>query len=182
MCSMLWRWVPWDPGPPYDPERPTLPPQLTYKDATYLAQSDIPRRKIIMTQLLGMLERRARSAAVPLRRDDAGHDPGDHFLRHVFETSLPEYRAAGARGAISTIAEIVLTKQVNDGFLSVCRQRWGRSILWNRNRFRVAGVRATGSRCPDSTVSWSITPSRRRATTTQVYMPFRWVPLCRPSR
>ena len=46
----------WDPSQPADAERPTLPPpQLTYRDATYLMTSSIPKRKAIMTQLLGML-------------------------------------------------------------------------------------------------------------------------------
>ncbi|MGH3494239.1 MAG: ABC transporter permease [Sciscionella sp.] len=46
----------WEATLPYDPRRPTLPPwQLTYRDATYLQQSDIPKRSVVMTQLRGML-------------------------------------------------------------------------------------------------------------------------------
>ena len=46
----------WEANLPYDPAHPTLPPwQLTYKDATYLQQSTIPQRSVVMTQLRGML-------------------------------------------------------------------------------------------------------------------------------
>src|SRR5258707_13583229 len=39
----------WDPNDVYDPLHPSLAPaMLTYKDARYLAQSNIPERKVIM--------------------------------------------------------------------------------------------------------------------------------------
>ena len=59
----------WDPSPkaPFDSDHPQLaPPQLTYRDALYLYQSTIPRRKVIMTQLAGMLSgASAESVPVP---------------------------------------------------------------------------------------------------------------------
>src|SRR5512146_2317807 len=57
----------WPADAPFDSQRPKLaPPQLTYKDATYLFQSDIPKRKVIMTQLLGMVNG-APGQSVPLQ-------------------------------------------------------------------------------------------------------------------
>src|SRR6201992_2423646 len=39
----------WDPNRPADPRSPDLPPpQVTYKDGTYLMHSKIPERKVLM--------------------------------------------------------------------------------------------------------------------------------------
>src|SRR5512146_2540712 len=45
----------WDPNDPADPLHPQLPPQMmTYKDATYLARSNIPERKIVTYKANGI--------------------------------------------------------------------------------------------------------------------------------
>jgi putative ABC transport system permease protein len=159
----------WDPGPPYDPERPTLPPpQLTYKDATYLVQSDIPRRKIIMTQLLGMLNG-APGQSVPLRVMTRATTQ-DFFA--MFD--VPFEYGGGWRGSdLDALPEIVLTKQVNDELFGGA-DSVGRSILWNGNRFRVVGVLRNWQPLPRfyDVVDNPFAPPEAMD---QVYVPFRWV-------
>ena len=125
----------WAPGPPYDSEHPTLPPpQLTYKDATYLLRSDIPKRKLIMANMLGMVSG-APGQTVPLQVMTRATTK-DFFA--MFD--VPFEYGGGWRGSdLDALPEIVLTKEVNDelfgGVDSV-----GRSVLFNGNRFRVVGV------------------------------------------
>ncbi len=125
----------WDPGEPYDTQRPTLPPpQLTYKDATYLFQSDIPQRKLIMAELLGMLSG-APGQTVPLRVVTRGTTK-DFFA--MFD--VPFQYGGGWRGNdLDAVPEIVLTKEVNDALFGGS-DSVGRSVLWNGYRFRVVGV------------------------------------------
>src|SRR3984885_15267780 len=46
----------WDPNKPYDRDHPQLPPEMvTYKDAMYLATSNIPERKVVMYRVNGLV-------------------------------------------------------------------------------------------------------------------------------
>ena len=126
----------WDPSQPFDPNNPTLPPpQLTYRDATYLMTSDIPKHKAIMTQLLGMLSGApGQTAPVPVMTRATS---GDFFP--MFDVPF-EYgggwNAAADRGPQPVI---VLSHAENEklfgGIDSV-----GRTILWNGRQFRIVGV------------------------------------------
>lgn len=125
----------WSPGEPYDTLHPTLPPpQLTYKDATYLLQSDIPKRKLIMADLLGMVSG-APGQTVPLRVMTRGTTK-DFFA--MFD--VPFQYGGGWRGNdLDALPEIVLTKEVNDALFGGS-DSVGQSVLWNGYRFRVVGV------------------------------------------
>jgi putative ABC transport system permease protein len=159
----------WDPGPPYDPERPALPPpELTYKDATYLARSDIPRRKIIMTQLLGMVNG-APGQSVPLRVMTRA-TTRDFFA--MFD--VPFEYGGGWRGSdLEALPEIVLTQQVNDELFGGA-DSVGRSILWNGNRFRVVGVLRNWQPLPRF-YDIGDNPFPPPEQMDQVYVPFSWV-------
>ncbi|MGB6486087.1 MAG: ABC transporter permease [Steroidobacteraceae bacterium] len=125
----------WDPSGPYDTQHPTLPPpQLTYKDATYLIQSDIPKRKLIMADLLGMVSG-APGQTVPLRVVTRGTTK-DFFA--MFDVPF-QYGGAWRGNDLDALPEIVLTKEVNDALFGGS-DSVGRSVLWNGYRFRVVGV------------------------------------------
>jgi putative ABC transport system permease protein len=126
----------WDPIKPYDTRRPEQPPeQLTYKDATYLFNSNIPQRKAIMYRVQGVLQGGSRDPKpVPaLTRVTSG----DFFA--MFDVPFlygGAWDAAADRGPAPVI---VLSKPLNDrlfgGLNSV-----GRLIRWNDRQFRIVGV------------------------------------------
>ncbi|MFZ0498902.1 MAG: ABC transporter permease [Steroidobacteraceae bacterium] len=158
-----------DPGPPFDPQHPALsPPELTYKDATYLARSDIPKRKVIMTQLLGMLNG-APGQSVPLRVMTRATTQ-DFFA--MFDVPF-EYGGGWRGNDVAALPEIVLTKQTNDTLFGGA-DSVGRSILWNGNRFRVVGVLRNWQPLPrfyDLVDGAFVAPQDTDA----VYLPFSWV-------
>jgi putative ABC transport system permease protein len=158
----------WEASRPYDPQRPTLPPwQLTYKDATYLAQSAIPKRSVVMTELRGMLTGVA-GQSLPLQVSTRA-TTRDFFA--MFDVPF-EYgggwRADADRGPEPVI---VLSKKVNDtlfgGVDSV-----GRTVAWNGHRFRVAGVLAPWEPLPRF-YDLIDNPSGF-APPEDVYVPFAW--------
>jgi putative ABC transport system permease protein len=158
-----------DPGPPYAPAHPTLPPpELTYKDATYLAGSDIPKRKVMMTQLRGMLTGVPGQTA-PLSVMTRATTQ-DFFA--MFD--VPFEYGGGWRGSdLAALPEIVLTKQVNDALFGGA-DSVGRSILWNGNRFRVVGVLRNWQPLPRfyDIVDDPFAPPEE---TDAVFVPFSWV-------
>ena len=159
----------WDPGPPYDPQHPTLPPpELTYKDATYLAGSDIPKRKVIMAQLQGMLNG-APGQILPLRVMTRATTQ-DFFA--MFDVPF-EYGGGWRGNDRDALPEIVLTKQVNDELFGGA-DSVGRSIVWNGNRFRVVGVLRDWDPLPRfyDVVDGAFAPPED---TDQVYVPFSWI-------
>ena len=126
----------WDPKGAYDPSQPTLPPdQLTYRDATYLAASSIPRRKTLFTIIEGALSG-APGQSVPLSVF-TGATTADFF--RMFDVPF-EYG-----GPWSTAADqgpeplIVLSQRENDKLFGGA-DSVGRTLLWNNLRFRVVGV------------------------------------------
>ena len=126
----------WDPGQPADPDHPALAPaQLTYKDATYLMTSDIPRRKAMMTELLGMLSGApGQKTPVPVMTRAT---TGDFFP--MFDVPF-EYGGgwnAAADGGPEPV--IVLSHKYNERLFGG-RDSIGEAILWNGRQFRVIGV------------------------------------------
>jgi putative ABC transport system permease protein len=128
----------WGPAEPEDPNHPALAPaQLTYKDATYLMNSGIPRHEAMMTELLGMLSGApGQKAPLPIitRATSSGFFP-------MFEVPF-EYGggwdAAADRGPQPVI---VLSHKYNERLFGG-RNSVGQSILWNGHQFRVIGVLA----------------------------------------
>jgi putative ABC transport system permease protein len=165
----------WDLGPPPDPEHPTLaPPQLNYKDATYLLRSDIPKRKLITANMLGMLNG-APGQTVPMQVMTRATTK-DFFA--MFD--VPFEYGGGWRGSdFDAVPEIVLTKEVNDrlfgGANSVGR------FSSTATAFASWGSCATGIRCRGSTTS-SMGPSRRRRRWTRPSCRSPGCPRCRRAR
>ena len=159
----------WDADDPYDSRYPTLPPpELTYKDATYLLRSGIPKRNVIMTQLLGMVNGVPGQAA-PLRVTTRATTK-DFFA--MFDVPF-EYGGAWGGNDLDALPEIVLTKRVND-LLFGGADSVGRSVLWNGNRFRIAGVLRDWEPLPRyyDVVDDAFAPPEEMD---QVFVPFSWV-------
>jgi putative ABC transport system permease protein len=159
----------WGADSPHDPQHPTLaPPQLTYMDATALMRSDIPKRKVIMTQELGTLT----------------GAPGQSMPMHVMARAttqdffsmfdVPFQYGGGWHGAdLAALPEIVLSQEVNDSLFGGS-DSVGRTILWNNIRFRVVGVLRHWAPLPrfyDVVDGAFATPED----TDQVFVPFSWV-------
>jgi putative ABC transport system permease protein len=162
----------WGADMPYDPTRPALPPwQLTYKDATYLQQSGIPKRSVVMAQLRGMLSG-VPGQSLPLQVSTRA-TTGDFFP--MFDVPF-EYgggwRADADRGPEPII---VLSKKVNDtlfgGIDSV-----GRTVIWNGHRFRVTGVLAAWEPLPRF---YDMIDSDPFSAPEDVFVPFAWAPTLR---
>ena len=126
----------WDPAQPADTDHPALAPsQLTYRDASYLMTSDIPRRKAMMTELLGMLSGApGQKTPVPAMTRATS---GDFFP--MFDVPF-EYGggwdAAADRGPQPVI---VLSHEYNERLFGG-RDSVGQTIQWNGRQFRVIGV------------------------------------------
>src|SRR6185437_14367456 len=154
---------------PYDATHPTLPPpELSYKDATYLLKSDIPQHKVIMTEMMGMMSG-APGQRVPLRVMTRATTK-DFFA--MFDVPF-EYGGAWRGNDLDTLPEIVLTKEVNDALFGGI-DSVGRSVLWNGNRFRVVGVLREWEPLPRfyDVVDGAFAPSDQ---SDQVFVPFSWV-------
>jgi putative ABC transport system permease protein len=128
----------WDPraNDPFDSEHPQRAPmQLTYRDATYLYQSDIPKGKAIMALVAGMLSG-APDQVTPMPMFTRA-TTGDFFS--LFDVPF-EYGggwdAAADRGPEPVI---VLSHRTNQK-LFAGTDSVGRTILWNGRGFRIVGV------------------------------------------
>lgn len=159
----------WGTDGPYDPKRPTLPPpQLSYKDATYLLRSDIPRHKAIMTEMIGMLSG-APGQSVPMRVNTRATTK-DFFA--MFDVPF-EYGGSWRGNDLDALPEIVLTKEVNDELFGGA-DSVGQSVTWNGNRFRVVGVLRHWQPLPRFYDLMSGAFATRESLD-QVFVPFSWV-------
>jgi putative ABC transport system permease protein len=163
----------WDPNPrnPFDSAHPNrAPTQLTYRDATYLYQSDIPKRKAIMTMLLGTLSGApGESAPVPTFTRATS---GDFFS--MFDVPFEYGGGWSAPADRGPEPVIVLSNSLNRKLFGGA-DSVGRTILWNGRRFRIVGVLKDWHPLPrfyDMTGggygNWS-GPE-------QDYVPFQWAP------
>jgi putative ABC transport system permease protein len=159
----------WDADAPFDSQHPTLPPpQLTYTDATALLQSDIPKRKVIMSQLVGMLSG-VPGQTVPLHVVTRATTK-DFFA--MFDVPF-EYGGAWRGNDLDALPEIVLTKEVNETLFGGA-DSVGRTVLWNENRFRVVGVLREWRPLPRFyDVIDGAFPAPQDSD--QVFVPFAWV-------
>ncbi|MGH8297653.1 MAG: ABC transporter permease [Steroidobacteraceae bacterium] len=159
----------WGANAPFDPRHPTLPPpQLTYTDATSLLRSDIPKRKVIMSQLVGMLSG-APGQTVPLHVVTRATTK-DFFA--MFDVPF-QYGGAWRGNDLDALPEIVLTQGVNDTLFGGA-DSVGRSVLWNGNRFRVVGVLRKWQPLPRfyDVIDGAFPAPQDRA---QAFVPFSWV-------
>lgn len=149
---------------------PIGPSQLTYRDATYLFQSDIPKRKAMMTQLLGMVSG-APGQRIPRAVTTRATTRGFFSMFDVpFEYGGP-WDAAADSGPEPAI---VLTRHENQRLFGG-RDSVGRTLLWNGQRFRIVGVLDHWRPMPRF---YDLTEGGFPAAVDldDVYVPFRWAP------
>jgi len=159
----------WDVNEPYDSQHPTLPPpEMSYKDATYLARSDIPRHKVIMTELAGMISG-APGQSVPMRVMTRATT---HDFFAMFDVPF-RYGGAWRGNDLDALPEIVLTREVNERLFGGS-DSVGRSVLWNGNRFRVVGVLREWHPLPRfyDVTNGAFAPPEAMD---QAFVPFSWV-------
>lgn len=126
----------WDANTPADPRRPQLPPpQLTYRDALHIAESDIPLRQVVMHKDSGVLTGGtvdSKPEPVITRLTTA-----DFFA--MFDVPFLYGRSWSAAADRGPEPVIVLSKRTNDtlfgGINSV-----GHTVRWDDIEFRVVGV------------------------------------------
>ncbi len=126
----------WSTEQPYDPGRPDRSPTiLTYRDATYLYRSNIPKRKALLSFVQGALAGAPGQTAplwVMTRTTDSGFF---HMFDVPFKYGGP-WSAAADRGPNPVI---VLSRRTNERLFGG-RDSVGRTILWNNRRFQIVGV------------------------------------------
>jgi len=130
----------WSPEEAHNPKHPDLPPpQLTYRDAAYLMQSDIPARKVVMFKSGGVLS----GGQLPNGAQPAPLQvltrvtTGDFFP--MFDVPFRYgggWKAEADRGPEPTI---VLSAKTNEKMFGGVNSV-GRTIRWNDREFRVVGV------------------------------------------
>jgi len=156
----------WDPAQPADTDHPALAPsQLTYRDATYLMSSDIPRRKAMMTVLLGMLNGApGQTTPVPTMTRAT---TGDFFP--MFDPPF-EYGGGWDAAADREPAPVIVLSHEYNERLFGGRDSVGQTIQWNGRQFRVIGVLK----------DWQPTPKfydlneGAFAQADNAYVPFNW--------
>ncbi|HWF98662.1 MAG TPA: ABC transporter permease [Steroidobacteraceae bacterium] len=159
----------WDPKSPYDPAQPGLAPdQLTYQDATYLFDSDIPRHKALLTLIGGALSGAPGQSIPAIAFTDATTAGFFHMFDVPFEYGGP-WSAAADRGPDPVI---VLSRNENDELFGGA-DSVGRSILWNDQRFRIVGV-LDHWRPEPKFYSLSGGGTGDFGGTTDAFVPFRW--------
>jgi putative ABC transport system permease protein len=144
-----------------------VPDQLTYRDATYLYGSDIPRRKAILAGLTGAIGGAPGQQTPELtlaRTTTAGFF---HMFDVPFEYGGPWNAAADA----GPEPVIVLSRQENEKLYGGA-DSVGRTLLWDNLRFRVVGVLGP----------WNPTPRfydmsfDNFGSPAAVFIPFAWGP------
>jgi putative ABC transport system permease protein len=127
----------WPPERPANSDQPSLPPtQLTYADATYLFQSSIPTRRVIMYPVAGVVISSYGSKPLKVASRVTSSDFFSAF-------DVPFLYGSGWGAQADTGAEhvIVLSHDLN-GTLFGGVNSVGRTIRWNDHEFRVIGVLA----------------------------------------
>ncbi len=127
----------WDINEPADRARPHLPPsRLTYRDAMYLLESNIPERRAVMyvarTSIL--------TSGIPGREPiaaEARFTSGDFFS--MFDVPFRYGGGWSARDDRTLAPVIVLSADVNDKLFGG-ENSVGRTVRWNDREFRVVGV------------------------------------------
>jgi putative ABC transport system permease protein len=126
----------WSKEFPANEDRPHLPPsQLNYRDATFLYESNIPVRKVIMYKGWGVLT--VPDTPIKPVRATTRITTADFFA--MFDT--PFQFGAGWADAADLGPEplIVLSKELND-LLFRGQNSVGRRVRWSDHEFRVIGV------------------------------------------
>jgi putative ABC transport system permease protein len=158
----------WDPTEPADPTRPTLPPdQLTYRDAEYVWNSDIPKHTTVMYRSYGIISGDGVNGA--LKPQPALTRITTSGLFPMFEVPMEYGNAWDDKADRGPQPVVVLSHDLNQklfgGINSV-----GRTIRWNERPFRIIGVMQP----------WEPQPKYYDLTTgnfdspEDIYMPWKW--------
>jgi len=158
----------WDPARPFDPDNPSLAPdQLTYRDATYLMTSSIPKHKAIMTQLLGMLNGApGQTAPIPVMTRAT---TGDFFP--MFDVPF-EYGGGWDAAADRGPEPVIVLSRAENEKLFGGSDSVGRTILWNGRQFRIVGVLGDWQPVP----RFYDVVNNPFASPEDAYIPFSWGP------
>jgi putative ABC transport system permease protein len=127
----------WTPERPAYRDQPQLPPaQLTYNDAMYLFDSNIPQRKVLTYPVAGVIMTDRLSKPLKLRSRAATADFFPMF-------DVPFRYGGGWTASADTAPEpvIVLSRDLNDRLFGGANSV-GRVIRWNNHDFRIIGVLA----------------------------------------
>jgi putative ABC transport system permease protein len=127
----------WTPERPPYRDQPQLPPtQLTYNDAIYLFDSNIPQRKVLTYPVAGVVMTDRLSKPLKLRSRVATADFFPMF-------DVPFRYGGGWTARADTAPEpvIVLSRDLNDRLFGGANSV-GRVIRWNNRDFRIIGVLA----------------------------------------
>src|SRR5262245_9200770 len=127
----------WDPQQPAWDKKPELPPeQLTYRDATAVYRSDIPKRKVIMHKAVGILSIDGQS--VKPERVTTRVTTKDFFA--MFDVPM-QYGGTWSDAADTGPEPVmVISRKMNEKFFGGANSV-GRRIRWDDREFRIAGVR-----------------------------------------
>jgi putative ABC transport system permease protein len=126
----------WDPNEVIDPKHPQLaPPMMTYKDSTYLAQSRIPERKVVMYKVNaivtgGTAEKRPHPAT-------SRATTADFFA--MFDVPF-EYGSGWTAAADLAPEPVIVISHKENQTLFGGGNSVGRNIRWNSQQFRIIGV------------------------------------------
>lgn len=126
----------WSIERPANKERPQLPPwQLTYRDARYLFDSEIPARKVIMYPAIGIV-RGGASESSPLRVSTR-LTTSDFF--DMFDVPFRYGRGWNASADRAPEPVIVISRSFNERLFGGVDST-GRTLRWNNLEFRIIGV------------------------------------------
>ena len=127
----------WDPNEAADPKRPGLPPdQVTYKDAKYLMDSDIPQRKAVMFRTQDIVSGGGSADSKPVLMATR-MTSGDFFA--MFDVPFLYGSAWPAAADKDTDSVIVLSREFSEKLFGALNPV-GRTIRWNDRAMRIVGV------------------------------------------
>jgi putative ABC transport system permease protein len=119
---------------PANRDRPSLPPtRLTYRDAAEVFRSEVPERKVMMFQTVGVV-RAGGNLPAPMRIR-VRVTTGDFFP--MFD--VPFQFGSGWDANADNAPVIVLSREFNERMFGGANSV-GRTLVWNNREFRVAGV------------------------------------------
>jgi putative ABC transport system permease protein len=128
----------WSPNEPVDVKRPHLPPhQLSFRDATTIWRSDIPKGTTIMFLTAGILSGDGANGPIVPVNTATRVTTADFFT--MFEVPFRYGGAWDARADTGPEPVLVLNAEMNDKLFGGA-DSVGRVIRWNDREFRIVGV------------------------------------------
>jgi putative ABC transport system permease protein len=155
----------WPPARPASKDFPDLPPQqLTYRDATYLFDSNIPIRKLMMYQVTGVITGSGQRQPIKITTRIT---TADFFP--MFDVPFQYGKGWDAKADDTAEPAIVISHDLNERLFGGANSV-GRTMVWSNHEFRIAGVLQQWLPHPkfyDLTVTHFAEPER-------AYLPWGW--------